>query len=125
MREIGDDRDAKDEIAILRQWLKLNADETELRKRLRETDAALDDKVYKHYPTLSVIDVKALTVDDKWIATLDTMIHGEMDRVSQALTTRVKELAERYEAPLPDMTKRVSELEAKVNAHLAKMGFAA
>lgn len=125
LREIGDDKSAEDEIAILRQWLKLNADETELRKRLREAEAALDDKVYKHYPTLSVIDVKALTVDDKWIATLDTMIHGEMDRVSQALTTRVKELAERYEAPLPDMTKRVSELEAKVNAHLAKMGFAA
>jgi type I restriction enzyme M protein len=28
---------------------------------------------------------------------LDARIHGEMDRVSQQLTTRVKELAERYE----------------------------
>ena len=28
-------------------------------------------------------------------------IHGEMDRISQALTERVKELAERYETPLP------------------------
>ena len=48
-----------------------------------------------------------------------------MDRVSQALTARVKELAERYETRLPDMAKRVADLEAKVNAHLAKMGFAA
>ena len=43
-----------------------------------------------------------LVVDDKWIAALDAAIHGEMDRISQQLTpTRVKELAERYETPLP------------------------
>ena len=39
-------------------------------------------------------------VDDKWLAALDAAIHGEMDRISQALTQRVKELAERYETPL-------------------------
>jgi type I restriction enzyme M protein len=47
-----------------------------------------------------------------------------MDRVSQRLTQRVKELAERYETPLPKMASRVAELEAKVNRHLEKMGFA-
>ena len=31
------------------------------------------------------------------LAALDAAIHGEMDRVSQQLTSRVKELAERYE----------------------------
>lgn len=125
LREIGDDKEAKDEIAILRLWLKLNGEETDLKKRLREAESALDDKVYAHYPKLTEAEVKALAVDDKWIATLNGMIHGEMDRVSQTLTTRVKELAERYEAPLPEMAKRVSDLESKVNAHLAKMGFAA
>ncbi len=50
-------------------------------------------------------------------------IHGEMDRISQALTQRVKELAERYETPLPQMVDRVAELEAKVNRHLKRMGF--
>ena len=63
-------------------------------------------------------------VDDKWLAALDTAIHGEMDRVSQQLTQRVKELAERYETPMPQMVGRVAELEAKVNGHLEKMGFA-
>jgi len=47
-----------------------------------------------------------------------------MDRISQALTQRVKELAERYDTPMPQMVSRVSALEAKVNQHLAKMGFA-
>jgi len=47
-----------------------------------------------------------------------------MERVSQALTQRVKDLAERYEAPLPMLTTQVAQLEANVAGHLAKMGFA-
>jgi type I restriction enzyme M protein len=47
-----------------------------------------------------------------------------MDRVSQALTARVKELAERYETPLPALVSRVAELEAKVSRHLERMGSA-
>ena len=62
-------------------------------------------------------------VDRKWLAALDVTVHGEMDRISQALTQRVKQLAERYETPMPQMAARVTELEAKVNQHLQKMGF--
>jgi type I restriction enzyme M protein len=46
-----------------------------------------------------------------------------MERISQALTQRVKELAERYAMPLPQQISKVAELEQRVNAHLAKMGF--
>jgi len=45
-------------------------------------------------------------------------------RDNQRLTGRVKELAERYDRPLPKFAERSSELEAKVNAHLERMGFA-
>jgi type I restriction enzyme M protein len=92
-------------------------------KQIKEAEAALDAKVYARYPKLTAAEVKTLVVDDKWMATLDAAIHGEMDRVSQQLTQRVKELAERYETPLPQMTNRVAELEAKVNQHLERMGF--
>ena len=64
-----------------------------------------------------------LVVDDKWLAVLDARVHGEMDRVSQQLTARVRELAERYESTLPTLTDRVSELETKVNGHLERMSF--
>ena len=40
------------------------------------------------------------------------------------LGSGVKELAERYETPLPQLTNRVAELETKVNRHLERMGFA-
>ena len=62
-------------------------------------------------------------MDDKWLAALDAAIHGEMDRISQALTQRVKELAERYETPMPQMVSRVTDREDKVNRHLERMGF--
>ena len=52
-----------------------------------------------------------------------TDVQTEMQRISQCLTQRIKELAERYESTLPSLGKSVDELEKKVNAHLAKMGF--
>ena len=123
LKVIEGDKDAKDVAAVLNDWLKLNNEEANLKKRLKDTEAALDAQAYAKYPKLTESEIKALVVDDKWLAALDRDIHGEMDRISQALTLRVKELAERYETPLPKMVMRVAELEAKVNHHLEKMGF--
>jgi type I restriction enzyme M protein len=124
LKEIKGDKDAKDEALILNEWIALSDDEADLKKALRAAEIALDDLAYKKYPKLTAAEVKTLVVDDKWLATLDAALHGEMDRVSQQLTRRVKELAERYETPLPRMASRVAELEAKVNQHLERMGFA-
>jgi type I restriction enzyme M protein len=124
LKEIEGDKDAKDEAAALNDWLKLNGDEADLKKRLKEAEASLDAKAYAKYPTLTESEIKTLVVDDKWLAALDRDIHGEMDRVSQDITQRVKELVERYETPLPQMVNRVADLETKVNGHLEKMGFA-
>jgi type I restriction enzyme M protein len=112
------------ETEVLQQWLALSQQEGELKKSLKEAETVLDAKTLAHYPKLSEAEIKALVVDDKWLAVLDTDIHSEMDRISQALTQRVKELADRYENTLPMMVKRVTELEGKVQQHLAKMGFA-
>jgi len=124
LKEIKSDKEAKDEVAVLNNWLKHNADEADLKKRLKDAEADLDAKACAHYPELTEAEIKTLVVDDKWLAALDKDIHGEMDRISQALTQRLKELAERYETPLPRMVSRVAELEAKVNRHLERMGFA-
>jgi len=117
------DQDTQAEAAVLEAWLKLANDEADRKKALKEAEADLDAKVYAQYPKLTEAEIKTLVVDDKWMAALAAAVHGEMDRISQALTQRVKELAERYEIPLPEATDRVAELEQRVNAHLAKMGF--
>lgn len=114
---------ATSDAEILLMWLTFSAQEADFKKRLKDAEAALDAKAYAKYPKLTEVEIKTLVVDDKWLAALDAAIHGEMDRISQALTQRVKELSERYESPLPQMAGRVAELEAKVNRHLERMGF--
>jgi hypothetical protein len=44
------------------------------------------------------------------------VVHGEIERISQAPTQRVKAL-------MPQRVSRVAELEAKVKAHLVMIGF--
>jgi type I restriction enzyme M protein len=123
LKELKGDADIGDEAALLNEWLKLSECESDLKKRLKDAEAALDAKAYAQYPKLTEAEVKTLVVDDKWLSSLDASIHGEMDRISQALTQRVKELADRYEAPMPELANRVAELDAKVNCHLERMGF--
>jgi type I restriction enzyme M protein len=117
------DEEGQAEVAALEAWLKLCNAEAETKKSLREAESALDKQAYEHYPTLTKLEVQSFVVADKWLATLQAAIHGEMDRISQALTSRVKELAERYEIPLPQASSRVAQLEEKVSRHLSKMGF--
>ncbi|MCK4619228.1 MAG: type I restriction-modification system subunit M, partial [Desulfobacterales bacterium] len=123
LKKIKGDADVTEEIKILEAYLDLFAQQTATNKKIKEANAALDKKLYAKYPTLTENEIKTLVVDDKWTATIDKDIHTEMDRISQRLTQRIKELTERYETPLPMQTVEVIELEKRVNAHLKKMGF--
>jgi type I restriction enzyme M protein len=112
-----------DEKAVLEKYLGLCDQQADLKRALKNAEDNLDSLAYAKYPTLTEAEIKMLVVDDKWLSALDAAIHGEMDRISQTLTQRVKELAERYETPLPQQASRVDELEQKVNRHLERMGF--
>ena len=121
--EIGGDVAAKEEAKVLTAWAELNRTESKLSGEIKELEAALDETARVKYPKLSEAEIKTLVVEDKWLAAMAADIHGEMDRISQALTARVKELAERYETPLPAAAHDVERLEQAVNAHLQRMGF--
>ena len=124
LKEIRVDAESKEEVRVLTQWLTHSAREAELKKLLKEAAASLDAKAYAKYPQLSADEVRTLVVADKWLAAAGASVHGELDRMSQQVTRRVKELADRYESALPLLTFRVSEFETKVNSHLETMGFA-
>ncbi len=64
-------------------------------------------------------------VSDKWLTALAAAVQDELERVSQTHTGRVRQLAERYAAPLPQLTREVATLAARVDGHLKKMGFKA
>jgi len=51
----------------------------------------------------------------------ESAVQGELDRVSQTLTGRIRELADRYATPLPQLPFEVAALAARVDEHLKKM----
>jgi type I restriction enzyme M protein len=122
-KEIEKDKEAVDERKVLQQYLKLSEQETEAAKKVKDAAAKLEKKVLDKYSALSEADIKNIIVEDKWIAALERDVKTEMERISQRLTGRIKELAGRYAQPLPGMTQEVEALENKVKAHLKKMGY--
>lgn len=122
LREINGGKDATDETAVLKRWLELSESETELKRAVKEQEAALDRLVYEKFPKLTEAEIKALVVDDKWMIWLEAAVQGELDRVSQTLTGRIGELAERYDTPLPKLIDEVATLAARVEQHLKEMG---
>ncbi|MEZ6840877.1 hypothetical protein ABVN80_07130 [Acinetobacter baumannii] len=64
-----------------------------------------------------------MVTDDKWLADLAKQINADVERVAQRLTVRVRELAERYEFTIGQLTQSVEDLEKQVEAHLVAMGF--
>ena len=122
LKEIKGDKEAKDEVAVLKRWLELSEQETTLKRAVKDQEAALDKLAYEKYPKLTEAEIKTLVVDDKWMARLSAAVQGELDRVSQTLTGRIRELAERYATPLPKLTEEVETLAARVEEHLKKMG---
>ena len=111
-----------DEKAALKQAKKLFDAEGDAKKALKDAQDALDLAVFKQYPQLSIDEIKSMIVDDKWLATLERNIVAEIERVTQQLANRVKELEERYSEPLPALTQSVENLSDKVAGHLKAMG---
>jgi type I restriction enzyme M protein len=123
LKEIEKDKDAKDEVLVMKQYMSLIDQQAKLNTDIKIASETLDKKALAQYAKLTEADVQNLVVDGKWMIAIQIAINSEMERISQRLTQRLKELLERYETPLPELDKQVKELEEKVNAHLAKMGF--
>jgi type I restriction enzyme M protein len=123
LKEIKSDAEAADEPKVLSDYLALIEKEAATSAKVKAAQEALMAKVAAQYGKLTEIEIKTLVVDDKWLATLAAAVQGELDRVSQTLTGRIRELAERYATPLPQLTGEVATLAARVDEHLKKMGF--
>jgi len=125
LKEIKGDKDAADERKVLNDYLALIEKEAATSAKAGDAQDALMAKVAAQYGKLTEDEIKTLVVDDKWLAALAAAVQGELDRVSQTLTGRIRQLAERYATPLPQLTGEVAGLETKVTRHLERMGFKA
>lgn len=121
-REIGLDPDYEDELKVLAEYDALIDQQSSLKAKLKKAEEDLENKIHAKYPLLGEDEIKTLVVDDKWLAALDVAVEGELDRVSQTLTGRIRDLNERYASPLPQLTDEVATLASRVDEHLKKMG---
>jgi len=124
IKEIKGNPEYINDAKVLNAWIQLDTRQTELKKQINDADAALDQLAYGKYPELTDGEIKTLVVDDKWLTALEAAVQNELERVSQTLTGRVRQLAERYETPLPKLSRQVEELSARVDEHLKTMGVA-
>ncbi len=124
LKAIQDEAESDEEREALTRCLKLIEAEAEASKAVRDAQAALDEKVLAKYPKLTEAEIKTLVVDDKWFASIQTAIDGEVQRLTQQLAGRVKELEERYAHPMPKLEQEVGEFSARVETHLKQMGLA-
>ena len=99
LAQIKKDRDAADECAVLEKYLDLIEKEAEAGHKAKGTQQALDKKVIEKYNLLTQPEIITMVVDDKWLSVLAGSVHSELDRISQTLTGRIQELAERYAVP--------------------------
>ena len=122
LKEIGKDPDFSDERKVLKEYAAVLDRQSDTKGRLKAAQKALEAKVAVKYGQLSETEVKSLVVEDKWLAQLAADVRGELDRVSQTLTGRIRQLAERYDTPLLQLTAEVEALSDRVNKHLKQMG---
>ena len=100
-------QDNDDEQDALEHCLSLLDAKSKADKAVKDAQLALDTQVLAHYATLTEDEIKTLVVEDKWFASIQVAIEGEVQRLTQALTERVQELEERYASPLPELAREV------------------
>ena len=123
IRDLKGKPDTKDEIQVLEKYLQLKEDIADGKRVQKALKYDLLTKLADKYSTLTEDETRCLVVEKKWLATLAERLDSEMQQISQNLTTRVSELAERYAQTLPAIDAEIVELEEKVKSHLQKMGF--
>lgn len=122
LKEVKNDNTEKETVALLEKVLVLFEKETKTKKELKALEEQLDQLTLQQFGKLSADEVTKLVVEDKWLTTIKANIQTEIDAISQRLTGRVRELAERYENTLDELNKNTQDQEKKVVEHLKKMG---
>ncbi len=76
LKEIGHDPDYADERQALEDYSKLLDQQADAKSRLKAAQEDLEAKLDAKYPKLTEDEIKALVVDDKWLATIAAAVQG-------------------------------------------------
>lgn len=119
---IIDENDYFAYLDILHEWLRLNNEEAIAKKVAKAKEAELMQKVAEQYLKITEQEGKSLLIDSKWFTAIEGAIDDEVNRIIQGLSTRVKQIGERYASTLSELEAEVEKYSSKVEEHLKKMG---
>lgn len=122
LKELTADDD-QEEADLLTRYMELIEAAAEAGKKAKDVQKTLDEKVAAKYAKLTKDETKAIVIEEKWFAGIAALVDALAQAVASQFASRIKELAERYASPLPQLTINVETLAGQVNAHLKKMGF--
>lgn len=124
LKALESEDDSDDERGVLEKCLTLMDRESDASKAAKKAQASLDAGVLAKYGELSEDEIRRLVIDEKWFTALSAALDAEVDRLTQSLADRIKELETRYAEPLPALECEVEELGSRVAEHLKTMGLA-
>ena len=122
-REIQGDSSSKGEIMTLAAWLELDAEQNEMKRRIKLLETDLDRSVFDKYSVLHPADFQDLIVDDKWLNLLSETLHSELNRIARTLAEHVEDVSLRYNLSLSELSTLHSISKGRVSADLDRMGF--
>lgn len=122
LKEIQSDAERKDDVAVLKQWLKLEEGIAKLKKQLKDARTALDSQTLAKYKDFPEEEVRDILINDKWLPALRGGLYAELARAVNGMEDRLLVLADRYATPLTELSQEVEGLSAKVAGHLTRMG---
>lgn len=123
LREIRNNNEFLEETKALQAYLDLIEKAIEINGKIKDTETDLAKKLLHKYSGLTEEEITLLVTENKWLDFMHDSVKNELGRVSQRLTERIKELAERYDVPLPELAKEFDECSKKVDNNLREMGF--
>lgn len=112
---------AKEEAQVFENYIALQENLVETNAFIKKQKTKIEKAVTEIYPTLSEKEIKHLVIEKKWLQNLENALHAETDKISQTISQRIKELAERYRETLGELEAQTQDYEAKVKLHLAKI----
>lgn len=124
LKELKKNAPDSEEYRVLLEYTELCEKVKKYSKIVKELNTALDEACKAKYAELTMDEIKELLVNRKWYYTIFEGIKALYVTTSHAIAGRIAELAERYEVTLFELEKSVEDYEAKVKAHLERMGFA-
>jgi len=122
LKENAKDPELADERKAVKAYETLLDQQTELKNHIKTAKDNIDVLIAKKYASLTEDEIRVLVLEDKWFEVIAVAIESELNRVSMALTSRIRELADRYETPMPLLMNEIRDLTTRVDNHLKKMG---